>query len=332
MQRDFNSNHEKIHRSSFLLIIMNTNGKKKFSDYINTQNIICKTNEKKHSSLLKQLIKKLYDNKQIADIDLALNQILEREKLQNTVIADGLSLPHARLSNIDQLIIAIATSEKGVQLDINEESDENLIHCFIMILAPLDAPALYLEVLSSLSRIASSQKNFAKVISSLGDPDEIFEFFKHEKHLLPDYVCASDIMKPCTTYLKETDSLKKAINFFIKHDLAELPVIDSNHELVGVVSAHELMKVCLPDYILWMDDLSPIINFEPFSNLLRNESTVWLAEIMSNEFAIVNENSPAIEVAKEITKKNTSQAYVIKNKQLKGVITLQQFLNKVFRE
>ena len=41
--------------------------------------------------------------------------------------------------------------------------------------------------------------------------------------------------------------------------------------LSGIViqsAFYALLKVCLPDYILWMQDLSPIINFEPFAELL----------------------------------------------------------------
>jgi CBS domain-containing protein len=109
-------------------------------------------------------------------------------------------------------------------------------------------------------------------------------------------------------------------------------VIDKDGDLVGSVSAYELLRVCLPDYILWMDDLSPILNFEPFAAILRNESSTWLAEIMSREYIAVSEKEPAIQVAKEITKHHQNLAYVTRDKKLVGVITLPQFVGKVLRE
>ncbi len=92
------------------------------------------------------------------------------------------------------------------------------------------------------------------------------------------------------------------------------------------------MKVCLPDYILWMDDLSPIINFEPFAQVLKNEGKAWLTEIMSTEFAAVQVDAPAIQVAKEITKMGARQVYVLDGEKLAGEISLQDFIDKVLRQ
>ncbi|MFW5808155.1 MAG: CBS domain-containing protein, partial [Spirochaetota bacterium] len=117
-----------------------------------------------------------------------------------------------------------------------------------------------------------------------------------------------------------------------RENMNEIPVVDADGDLVGVVTAYELLHVCLPDYILWMDDLSPILNFEPFSHILQNESSTWLAEIMSQEYAVVNEKDPAITVAQEITKHRSNQAFVLRDKKLVGVITLHNFLNKILRE
>jgi len=111
-----------------------------------------------------------------------------------------------------------------------------------------------------------------------------------------------------------------------------LPVVDKEDELIGVVTTYELLRVCMPDYILWMDDLTPILNFEPFAGVLRNESKTWLTEIMTSEFATVQAESPAIQVAKELTRYRADHAYVLQGKKLVGVISLESFLRKVLRE
>ena len=150
--------------------------------------------------------------------------------------------------------------------------------------------------------------------------------------VLPDHVLASDIMDPVDIKLHENDTLEKAIDLFVKHKITDLAVVDNANELIGVVNTYELLKVCLPDYILWMDDLSPILNFEPFAEILRKESSTWLVDIMTDEYAIVAKDAPAIQIAKEITRHRTDHAYVVEDKKLIGVVSLTSFLNKILRE
>jgi CBS domain-containing protein len=47
---------------------------------------------------------------------------------------------------------------------------------------------------------------------------------------------------------------------------------------------------------------------------------------------VVGEDEPAIQVAKELTKNHSRQAYVVRQKKLVGVITLQHFVSTVLRE
>jgi CBS domain-containing protein len=139
-------------------------------------------------------------------------------------------------------------------------------------------------------------------------------------------------MEPVKVKLQEQDTLERAIDLFVQYGLNELPVVDKDDELIGVVTTYELLRVCLPDYILWMEDLTPVLNFEPFAAILRKESKTWLAEIMTSEYATVQETSPAVQVAKEITRRRADQAYVIRGRRLVGVVSLGTFLSKILRE
>jgi CBS-domain-containing membrane protein len=135
-----------------------------------------------------------------------------------------------------------------------------------------------------------------------------------------------------TIYLNENDTLEHAVDMFVKYNLTTLPVIDAEGDMVGVVSAQELFKICLPDYILWIDDLSPIINFEPFADMLRMEHSVWLHDIMAREYVVLQERAPAIQVVKEITKHEVNEVFILRGKKLVGIIRSQDFLTKVLRQ
>jgi len=133
-------------------------------------------------------------------------------------------------------------------------------------------------------------------------------------------------------HLKEQDTLEQAVDTLVKHRLVDVPVVDVDGDLVGVVSGFELLRVCLPDYILWMEDLSPVLNFEPFAEVLRKESKTWLTDVMSLDYPTVAGDVPAIQVAKEMTRRGARQVYVVAGRKLVGVITLPAFINKVLRE
>jgi len=297
-----------------------------FSSFFTPKDVLCRTALTLREEVIRELLTMLALNHGIGNVDEAFQTVMEREDAESTAIADGVAIPHARLSDLHKLVVAIATSVHGVRFTGGRPA--NLI---ILILAPKDSPALYLQALSSLARICSD-KNMPETVKKLETAEDVWKFFARGGIILPPYVCAGDIMARNPVAIKDTDTLKRAIDLLVRHKLIDLPVVDKDGDLVGSVSAIELLRVCLPDYILWMDDLSPIINFEPFASVLRNESNTWLAEIMSREYVAVREDEPAIQVAKEITKTHLRQAYVTRDKKLVGVITLPQFVNKVLRE
>lgn len=298
-----------------------------FSSFFSPKDIICGIDFQERDAVIKEILKLLAYNRGIGNVDEVFKAVIEREEGFSTVIGKGIAMPHARLDNIENIIVGIATSSKGIYFS-DETEPVNLI---VLILTPKDKPSLYLQVLSSLSK-SLIDENVIPELSTIDDSEKLWKYFNRKNMNLPDYVCAGDIMQPAPVSLKENQTLKDAIDLFVTEKLGNIPVVDKDEDLVGVVTSFELLKVCLPDYILWMDDLSPILNFEPFSHILQNESNTWLAEIMSYEYAVVEENSPAIIVAQEMTKKNTNCAYVLREKKLVGMITMQQFLNKVLRE
>jgi CBS domain-containing protein len=52
---------------------------------------------------------------------------------------------------------------------------------------------------------------------------------------------------------------------------------------------------------------------------------------IEDRYATVGEESPAIQVAKVMMRRNVRQVYVVRDKMLMGVITIQDFIHKVLR-
>lgn len=290
------------------------------------EDVLCQTPIQNRDELIMEMLKRLAFNHGIGNVPSIFESVRERETAGATVVANGIAIPHARIGSIDKPFIAVATIPKGLRFN-GEGSTVKLV---ILVLVPKDQPSVYLQIISALAKTFLTG-DAAENASTLTTPHEILSFFRRDGLILPDFICAGDIMEPLRYKLLDTNSLKDAIDMFVTHNLLEIPVVDKDGELTGVVTADALLRVCMPDYLLWMDDLSPILQFEPFVNILRNEANTWLSEILHHEYPTVHADQPAIAVAEAMAKRNASICYIVDSKKLLGVITLPHFLDKVLR-
>jgi CBS domain-containing protein len=300
-----------------------------FSSLFSPAEVICQTEETDRDKILLDLLRSLAYERDIGNVDDAYEAVLVRENDMPSIVAPGMAMPHARLDTIEEIVVAVATSRAGIVYD--PKRPDSRVKLIVLTLAPKEAPGAYLQAISCLAQICLDPST-ADVVASLPTPEQVWAFFDKGGMALPDHLRARDVMDPVQERLQEHDTLQKAIDLFVRHRLNELPVVDEVGDLIGVVTTYELLRTCMPDYVLWMEDLTPIMNFEPFAEVLRKESETLLAEIMTTDYAVVEEDAPAIQVAREITRHRTSRAYVVQGRRLLGVASLETFLNKILRE
>ncbi|OHB64109.1 MAG: hypothetical protein A2Y77_11520 [Planctomycetes bacterium RBG_13_62_9] len=300
-----------------------------FSSLFRSSEVICQTEETDRDRLFLNMLRLLAYRRGIGDVDEAYQVVLARENEMPTIVSPGMAMPHARLEVLNEIVVAVATSQQGIVYDAKKPDDR--VKLIVMTLAPKATPGAYLQAISSLAKVCRDPST-AEIVSSLSTAEQVWAFFDKGGMVLPEHLLARDVMDAVQVQLQEHDTLERAIDLFVRHRLNELPVVDKDGELIGVVSTYELLRVCLPDYILWMEDLTPIMNFEPFAEILRKESKTWLTEIMTTDYATVQADAPAIQVAKEITRQRTNRAYVVAGKKLLGVASLETFLSKILRE
>ncbi len=299
-----------------------------FSSLFTSSQVLCQTDKTDRNAIIKELLQQMAFEHGIGSVRDIYADIVKREDEEPTIIGPHIAMPHTRVNSINSIVVGIATSKEGIAYT---ESNAVCVKLIILILAPKAAPGAYLQALRSLATVCLDPSS-ATVVSDLPTAEKVWHFFNRGGLVLPDYLLVHDIMEPVKIKLNEDDTLEKAIDLFIKNGETDLPVVDKENDLIGVVTTYELLRVCLPDYILWMDDLTPILNFEPFANVLRNESKTWLAEIMTSEYATIAEDAPAIQAAKEITRKHAYHAYVLRGQKLVGVISLNHLLRNIMRD
>ena len=121
-----------------------------FCNYLAEGNIICQTPAKTGDEIISKLAERLAFNIAGINRDEIIENVREREALMPTVVAPGLAIPHARMSNVDNLIIALATSENGI--DFNTP-DMGPVRVVALILTPADDPGLHLQVVAALAKM-----------------------------------------------------------------------------------------------------------------------------------------------------------------------------------
>ncbi len=300
----------------------------KLSSFFSEKHVLCGLEGVDRDECLRRLVGVLADDGRIARRDDTVEAVILREQLLSTQLAAGLAIPHTRLEDIKDLTLAVATSRSGIDFGGGGES---LAHIVVLILTPVSQPGLYLQTLAAIANLFS-KKDLVERVVKLSKPKEVWEVFGRGDTTLPEYVTAHDIMSTTYESLKTTDYLEKAIDLFTYHHLLDIPVVDEDGDLAGLMNEEQLLKLALPEYILWLEDLSPILQFEPFVEVLKNEKTLRVAEVMSTEYATVPQDAPAIQVARVLMRREIRAVMVTGGKKLAGVITLSDFLTKVLRK
>ena len=255
-------------------------------------------------------------------------EVLTRERVDSTVLMDGLAVPHARIEGLDRPYVAIATSERGIPWS---EEKPDRAHIVFLMLIPREDPALYLKVLHVLGTTLNDREQF-KLVAAMSNAGDIYRFFENGEAYLPRYLTAADIMKREYKSLRSDDTLQTCINALISEHTSELPVVDSAGCLKGVARADNLLRACIPEHFLWMDDISSILDFEPFVQVLDDESSTPLTTILDEKYPTVSPDSPAVQIACEMMRHKSAKCYVCEGDLLVGVVKLTEFLNKIFRE
>ncbi|MDD3119638.1 MAG: PTS sugar transporter subunit IIA [Victivallales bacterium] len=120
-----------------------------FYNFLAEGNIICELKADTREEAVRELVRLLVRNNAGLDADAITASVLEREKVVPTVIAPGMAVPHARLDDLPNMLIALGTTTAGIDFNCPGMPPVNVI---ILMLTPRDDPGLHLQVLAGLAK------------------------------------------------------------------------------------------------------------------------------------------------------------------------------------
>lgn len=87
------------------------------------------------------------------DLKMVSQAVHAREDALSTGIGNGVALPHARIEGLQNSVVAVGISEKGIDFDA---PDGKPAHVIFLILTPADDPRGQLEIVSKIARLFSN--------------------------------------------------------------------------------------------------------------------------------------------------------------------------------
>lgn len=128
-------------------------------------------------TVLRALAEKLAATSVTDDPDKLYSRLWEREQLGSTAIGSGVAIPHCKMDGIEQVVVAIGFSPKGVDF---EAEDGELVRLLFLVLSPDHAPAAHLQSLSAISKWVKTDRH-VKDLLKIEDTQAIFEALQQEE-------------------------------------------------------------------------------------------------------------------------------------------------------
>jgi mannitol/fructose-specific phosphotransferase system IIA component (Ntr-type)/CBS domain-containing protein len=300
----------------------------KLASILNPELILCDvppgSREEVYSYMLAQV-------KNILDINLdgneLLKSIIDREDLTH-IPYEGMAIPHMRIPGLNDLFIAIGILKEPALL---KDYDLRPTRVVVMSLISGNTSDLYLKALASCVNYFGKPENLAK-LEGINSAEAMLELLEKDNVKVKKEITAEDVMYTDYPVVTPDMKLSEALNIMTRESKSELAVVDSSGKLLGVLSAREIIRRCIPEYIMIMDNLKFLTSFEPFQKIFDEEEHSMVEDYITEPDAMIPPETPLIHLTISLVKQEAKTIFVVNaEKHLKGVISIANIVHKVLR-
>jgi len=261
-----------------------------------------------------------------------LARVQDRVRLGGIVFPTGVAIPHARLPDFQDFIIAAvvpkvpfsATETKG------DSADAKPVSLVWLILISHSVSSVYLNTLAKLIEASKNDALMAALRTAEAGTQFVDLIDKAGFEVKKDLVVA-DLMTKKVVSIQETASVKELIDLMYEKKLRYIPIVNAESRLVGELGVLDLIKAGIPDYAFRVGSLKFLAELEPMTELLLSEDKIPVKDIMHKADSSVEPDTSVVEVAFEMARSKKRHFPVVKGGELVGVISAMDILNKVLR-
>jgi mannitol/fructose-specific phosphotransferase system IIA component (Ntr-type) len=141
----------------------------RLSDHVRSSRVVTLRGRSKEE-VLAELVRTAGEASEVRDGDALLRAILEREGILSTGIGLGIAVPHAKIPEVTDFVIAIGVSREGVDFDA---LDGKPAHIIVLIAAPTDRQRDYLALLAQVTVVLKQAETRQRLVEAADDPAEV---------------------------------------------------------------------------------------------------------------------------------------------------------------
>jgi mannitol/fructose-specific phosphotransferase system IIA component (Ntr-type) len=274
------------------------------------------------------LVERYLPGQRVAEI---VDMVLRRERVSNTIVGDGVMLPHARIEGLERPYLALGIYPAGIP-----SSDSPVpVKLVFLLLVPEKEPARYLQILRAIANLLRDTYAVER-FAALTTPEAVMQALRRNELKLPDYICAGDLMDTHVETLHVSAPLSEAFDLFMLRELPELPIVDEAKHLVGVVDTRTLLGDFIPTGLRkFFPKLQAELTdtMEALSERLRVTARTRVCEVMHGDVCTCQVDTPASEIAAVLAENNATLCYVLDSaRHLVGVIALAHFFRRILKD
>ncbi|MFO7570285.1 MAG: PTS sugar transporter subunit IIA [Smithellaceae bacterium] len=130
---------------------------------------------------LAELVNILVEGGVKLDPEKAVEVLQQRENLGSTGIGDGVAIPHGKISDIRELVVAFGRSQNGIDFGA---IDGKPVFLFFLLLAPENSAGQHLKALAKISKMLKTV-NFRKKLTEAKSTGDLFKLIVEQDESCP---------------------------------------------------------------------------------------------------------------------------------------------------
>lgn len=305
----------------------------KFSSYLDPQLIFMDIQKDSKEEVIQEMIARVAQkNKTVREQKDTIEQmVLKREQEISTCMGFGVAIPHARIDNFEDFIVAIAFLPKPISGEIGATNKFEDVDVFFLIISDVLKNKNILKVMSSISRIVMKDEALFAKIKAEKNPNKIIEYIDETGLEISHKIVAEDVLSPDIIPVHPEDTLEEVAKRFILEQRSGLPVVDSKGTFLGEITERELIDYGMPDYLSLMEDLNFLTVGEPFEEYLIHEHTAKIEELYRKDKKEIeiDPKTPIMEICFVMVYKGIHRLYVTHHEKYCGMITRSDIIKKI---
>lgn len=276
---------------------------------------------------IRELVDALVRTSPLVDRDAIVHGIESRELSGSTGLGCRVAFPHARTDLTDRLHLALGISHQGLDWGA---PDGELVHLIFLFVTPQKITKTYVHTLAAISALLHRTGVRDKLVGA-ADSNQVVRVVRDARVALNVSKSVKDIMVTRLITAELDQSVREAANLLAEFNVSGMPVVDSQGQLVGIISERDILGVAIPALKEFFGEVEFSATRDTLVDRLLSRERLTVRDIMSGDVVRAEEDDSITEVAQIMVNRNLRRVPVVREGRLVGLVGRADILRNVIR-